>query len=191
MAASLQAYRRPAAEIRAQPDRRQDHGYAVAVLGALYHRAQSGEGQMIEVPMLETLASFFLTDHLFGRTFHPPIGTMGYNRIINKYRHPFPTLDGYICALPYTDRHWERFFELAERPDLAKEPKFTDKRLRAAHFDELYQVLDEILRFRTTKEWLKLFDEADIPAIPVNTLEDLLEDEHLNATGFFTERASH
>ncbi len=161
---------------------------AVAVLGALYHRTQSGEGQMIEVPMLETLASFFLTDHLFGRTFDPPTGTMGYDRIINKYRHPFPTKDGYICALPYTDKHWERFFEMANRPDLAKEPKFVDKRQRAAHFDELYQVLDSILKIRTTKEWLALFDEADIPAMPVNTLEGLLEDEHLTATGFFTQR---
>ena len=78
----------------------------IAVLGALYHRKCTGEGQMIEVPMLETLASFWLTEHLFGETWTPGRGAMGYDRIINKFRHPFPTKDGYICALPYTDAHW-------------------------------------------------------------------------------------
>ena len=48
--------------------------------------------------MLETLASFWLTEHLFGATWRPERGAMGYDRIINKFRHPFPTKDGYICA---------------------------------------------------------------------------------------------
>jgi formyl-CoA transferase len=147
----------------------------IAVLGALYHRKCTGEGQMIEVPMLETLASFWLTEHMFGR-------------IINKYRHPFPTNNGYVCALPYTDAHWATFFEIVERPDLAKDPRFCDRNVRPKHFSELYQVLDSLLKHRTTEEWLEAFDKADIPAMPVRTLEELLEDPHLKATGFFTER---
>ena len=160
----------------------------IAVLGALYHRKCTGEGQMIEVPMLETLASFWLTEHLFGATWTPGRGEMGYDRIINKYRHPFPTKDGYVCALPYTDAHWKTFFELAGRPDLAQEKKFTDKYERPKHFSELYQVLDQLLKDRSTAEWLEAFDKADIPAMPVLTMEQLLEDPHLAATGFFTER---
>lgn len=161
---------------------------AMAVLAALFHRERTGEGQTIEVPMLETLASFWLTEHLFGGTWRPARGDMGYDRIINKFRHPFPTLDGHICALPYTDRHWISFFELAGRPDLAQEKRFVDKMERAKHFSELYQVLDSLLKHRTTADWLELFDKADIPAMPVNTLEELLEDPHLKATGFFAER---
>ena len=126
---------------------------------------------MIEVPMLETLASFWLTEHLFGETWNPGRGSMGYDRIINKYRHPFPTNDGYICALPYTDAHWVRFFEIVERPDLAKDPRFCDRTVRPKHFSELYQVLDSLMKHRSTQEWLDAFDEADIPAMPVNTLE--------------------
>ena len=99
----------------------------IAVLGALYHRKCTGEGQMIEVPMLETLASFWLTEHLFGATWMPARGTMGYDRIINKFRHPFPTKDGYVCALPYTDAHWLTFFEIVERPDLARDKRFADR----------------------------------------------------------------
>ncbi len=161
---------------------------AVAVLAALVHRERTGEGQMIEVPMLETLAAFWLTEHLFGATWRPQRGDMGYDRIINKYRHPFPTANGYICALPYTDKHWETFFALAGREDLKSDPRFNNKLERAKHFSELYQVLDTVLKHRPTEEWLELFDKADIPAMPVNTLEQVLEDPHLKATGFFTER---
>ena len=160
----------------------------IAVLGALYHRKGTGEGQMIEVPMLETLASFWLTEHLFGETWRPGRGSMGYDRIINKYRHPFPTKDGYICALPYTDAHWVTFFGIVERPDLAKDPRFCDRTVRPRHFSELYQVLDSLMKHRTTQEWLDAFDQADIPAMPVRTLEELFDDPHLKATGFFTER---
>jgi formyl-CoA transferase len=113
---------------------------------------------------------------------------MGYDRIINKYRHPFPTKNGYVCALPYTDAHWQTFFEIVDRPDLAKDPRFADRNVRPKHFSELYQVLASLLQHRTTEEWLEAFDKADIPAMPVSTLEDLLEDPHLKATGFFTER---
>jgi crotonobetainyl-CoA:carnitine CoA-transferase CaiB-like acyl-CoA transferase len=137
--------------------------------------------------MFETMASFWLTEHLFGATWQPPRGDMGYDRIINKFRHPFPTKDGYICALPYTDQHWIAFFELAGRPDLAKEKKFVDRLERARHFSELCQVLDGLLKERTTAEWLELLDRADIPAMPVRLLEELTEGPHLRATGFFSE----
>src|ERR1700730_14316786 len=160
----------------------------IAVLGALYHRKCTGEGQMIEVPMLETLASFWLTEHLFGATWTPDRGAMGYDRIINKYRHPFPTKDGYVCALPYTDQHWITFFDIVERPDLAQDKRFADRTERPKHFSELYQVLDSLLKHRTTEEWLEAFDKADIPAMPVRTLEELFDDPHLKATGFFTAR---
>ncbi|HJQ60776.1 MAG TPA: CoA transferase, partial [Vineibacter sp.] len=132
--------------------------------------------------------SFWMTEHLFGETFQPPTGTMGYDRIINKFRKPFKTMDGYICALPYTDKHWERFFEIAGRADLGKDPRFKDGPTRAQHYSALYQVLDSLLLNRSTGEWLALFDEADIPAMPVNSLEDLRRDLHLEATGFFVER---
>jgi formyl-CoA transferase len=74
----------------------------------------------------------------------------------------------------------------AARP--RRDPRFCDRNVRPKHFSELYQVLDSLLQHRTTEEWLGAFDKADIPAMPVRTLEELLEDPHLVATGFFTER---
>jgi len=158
---------------------------AIAVLGALYHRQRTGEGQLIEVPMFETMTSFWLTEHLFGATWRPIRGDMGYDRIINKFRHPFPTKDGYVCVLPYTDQHWITFFGLAGRPDLATETKFVDRLERAKHFSELYQVLDTLLKERTTAEWLEVLGALDIPCGPANSLTDLLDDDYLAETGFF------
>jgi formyl-CoA transferase len=60
--------------------------------------------------------------------------------------------------------------------------------VRARHFTELYQVLGSLLEHRSTAEWLELFDKADIPAMPVHSMEQLMEDPHLKATGFFTDR---
>lgn len=161
---------------------------AIATLGALVHRQKTGEGQKIEVPMFETMTAFWMTEHLFGETFKPAIGTMGYDRIINKYRHPFETKDGHICVLPYTDRHWARYFEIVGRPDLAADNRFTDAQQRARRYNELYQIMDEVMRARPTAEWVALLEAADIPVMAVRSLEDLLDDQHLTAVGFYTER---
>lgn len=161
---------------------------AIATLGALVHRQKTGEGQKIEVPMFETMTAFWMTEHLFGETYKPAIGTMGYDRIINKYRHPFETRDGHICVLPYTDRHWARYFEIVGRPDLAADNRFTDAQQRARRYNELYQIMDEVMRAKTTQEWVALMEAADIPVMAVRSLEELLHDPHLDAVGFYTER---
>ena len=161
---------------------------AIATLGALVHRQKTGEGQKIEVPMFETMTAFWMTEHLFGETFKPAIGTMGYDRIINKFRHPFETKDSHICVLPYTDRHWARYFEIVGRPDLAADNRFTDAQQRARRYNELYQIMDQVMRAKPTAEWVELLEAADIPVMAVRSLEDLLDDQHLNAVGFYTER---
>ena len=159
----------------------------IAVLGALHHRNSTGEGQMIEVPMFETLASFWLQSTYLAPRGHRNGARWATTESSTSSVNRFLLSDGYICALPYTDKHWVAFFEIAERPDLATD-RFVDRNERAKHFDELYQILGALLKHRTTNEWLEMFDKADIPAMPVRTLEELLDDPHLRATGFFTER---
>ena len=158
---------------------------AVAVLAALVHRARTGEGQCIEVPMFETLVAFNLFEHLYGKTYEPPRGSMGYPRALSPDRRPYRTRDGWIGALPYTDRHWTALFEIADRPDLAVDPRFATLPSRLAHIDEVYAVLAELLAERTTAQWLEAFDNVNIPSMPVNHPDDLLDDPHLAATGFW------
>lgn len=160
---------------------------AGAIPMALYERERSGRGQAIEVPMFETLVSFTLIEHLGGRSFVPPRGGMGYVRLLTPHRRPYATRDGYIALLPYTDAQWQRFFALAGRADLAADARYADTASRARHYDALYADLAEIVAQSSTAEWLARLADADIPHSRVNRLDDLFDDPHLQATGFFRE----
>ena len=157
-----------------------------AVSAALFHRERTGKGQSIEVPMFETMAQFVLGDHLAGFTFDPPLGPSGYPRLLAKERRPYATRDGYVCALIYNDKQWKSFFDLIGKPEILEtDPRFADLGSRTRHIDELYQLVGEILATRTTAEWLKALDDADIPVMPMHTVESILEDPHMKAIDFF------
>ncbi|MDB5672956.1 MAG: CoA transferase [Alphaproteobacteria bacterium] len=163
--------------------------YAViAVTTALFHREKTGIAQHIEVPMFESMAQFALGDHIGGRAFVPPIAPMGYARTLTKERRPFPTKDGHICVIVYTDGHWRAFAKVLGRPDLMeKDERFKDFTNRTIHADHCFEVVRQAMAGKTTAEWLAILEEADIPAGPLNTLESLFDDPHLAATGFFVE----
>jgi crotonobetainyl-CoA:carnitine CoA-transferase CaiB-like acyl-CoA transferase len=84
-------------------DKTTSQAFTIAILAALLERERSGIGQDIEVPMYETLVANVMVEHLFGETFQPPIGTVGYKRILISERRPYRTKDGYFALLPYTD----------------------------------------------------------------------------------------
>jgi crotonobetainyl-CoA:carnitine CoA-transferase CaiB-like acyl-CoA transferase len=151
--------------------------YAIAM--ALYHRERTGEGQAIEVPMFETMVSYLLVEQLYGMTFEPPLGNATYPRTTSPHRRPYRTADGYISVVVYTDAQWQRFFRLAGRPDLLDDDRFGTIAGRTQHIDDLYRVVGELLRPRPTAEWLRLLEQADIPAMAVKTTDELLEDPHL------------
>lgn len=157
--------------------------YSVAM--ALYERERSGRGQAIEVPMFETMVSFTLIEHMAGETYYPARESMGYERVLAEHRKPYRTKDGYIGLLPYTAEQWARFFEAAGRPEMAADPRVTDPALRSQSINELYGLLARIVTERTTAEWVELLGAADIPVTPVLSPENLLDDEHLQAIGFF------
>jgi crotonobetainyl-CoA:carnitine CoA-transferase CaiB-like acyl-CoA transferase len=90
-----------------------------------------------------------------------------------------------MTLLPYTDRHWRSFFELAGRPELAGDARFRDAKARSGNIGELYAIMAEMVARRTTAEWLALLGKAEIPCAKVVSLEEILEDPHLTATGFW------
>jgi crotonobetainyl-CoA:carnitine CoA-transferase CaiB-like acyl-CoA transferase len=159
-----------------------------AVLAGLFHRARSGQGQCVEVPMFETMVNFNMVEHLYGRAYEPARGRTGYPRTLSPDRRPYATLDGYIGVLPYTDRQWHAFFELAERPDLAADPRYQSMNKRLANIDALYADTSQVLATRTSAQWLAALDSANIPAMPVHDPDALPEDVHLAAGGFWAIR---
>lgn len=156
-----------------------------ALTMALFHRERTGEGQEVNVPMFETMVQFHMLEHLYGGNFDPPLGPIGYPRAISPNRHPYETKDGMIGVLPYIDKQWRAFFEMAGRPELMEDPRFSNIEARLDNIDAVYEVLSDIIKTRTSAEWLADLDAASIPAVPINGPEDLLEDEHLKATGFW------
>ena len=157
--------------------------YAIAL--ALFHRERTGLGQQVQVPMLETMVSFLAQEHLGGAVFAPTVGRMGYEPIRQGMRRPFRTSDGYLCVLPYSDANWLQFFTVIARPDLASDPGFATMRGRQADIGRVYEEIGRQIAQRSNAEWLKLLDGTDIPHAVLNDLEDLLDDPHLAATGFW------
>lgn len=157
--------------------------YAVAM--ALFHRERTGEGQRVDVGMFEAFTAFLMQEHLQGRAFEPPIGPAGYSRLLTTHRRPYPTADGYICVVPYTDRHWRAFFRLVGRPELAADERFASLRERTKNIDALYGIVAEVLPAKTTAEWLTLMTEADIAAMQMHDVDSVIDDPHIKAVGLF------
>jgi crotonobetainyl-CoA:carnitine CoA-transferase CaiB-like acyl-CoA transferase len=158
---------------------------ALAILAGLRHRERTGEGQRIDVPMFETMASFVLGDHLGGLTFDPPLDQGGYRRILSRGRKPFATADGYLCAVIYTDQQWQRFRSLLGADSGLADPAFDSFAGRQERADELNWRLGEIFATRTTAAWQEALNAADIPCMPLHSLASIMDDPHLKAVGFF------
>lgn len=157
-----------------------------AITAGLLHRERTGEGQFIEVPMLECVTSFNLVEHLYDHAFEPPVGQWAYQRVANPNRKPYKTKDGYIGLLPYTDKQWDQFFAAAGMSEtFGKDPRFSDYATRAKHISELYALVGEVCETKTTQEWLDLLKPLSIPVVKTARLDDLPDDEHLKAVGFF------
>lgn len=152
---------------------------------ALYGRTRTGEGCSIEIPMFENLVKFVLEEHLYLKTFVPPLGETGDPRLLDPLGKPIPTRDGWICISANTNDQAFAFFDAIGRPELKTDPRFSTIPARFAHVAEYYQVRMAELKKKTTAEWLELFERGDVPAMPYHTLDSLLDDPHLKDVGFF------
>ncbi|MBT6278087.1 MAG: CoA transferase [Chromatiales bacterium] len=152
---------------------------------ALFHRERTGEGQKVHVPMYESFTAFVMSEHMQGRAYEPPIGEAGYGRMLTPHRRPYPTADGYVCVLPYNNKHWRAFFTVAGRPELADDERFADQTSRSTHIDALYEIVAGIVQTRTSADWLETLEAADVPVMPMHTPDDLFECPHLQAVDMF------
>ena len=159
-----------------------------ATLAALLHREKTGEGQFVQVPMLESFTFFNMVENLYGETFLPGNGKLAYTRSINANRKPYKTKDGYVGLVPYSDQQWEAFFEMGGRTGVFDDPRFSTYQARTENITELYAIIGEVALQKTTDEWLDLLDEANIPSMRFNEMADVLTDEHLEAVNFFQTR---
>jgi crotonobetainyl-CoA:carnitine CoA-transferase CaiB-like acyl-CoA transferase len=155
-----------------------------AILAAVVSRYQTGVGQAVEIPMFETLTQYVLGEHMSGASYDPPLGPTGYARLLVKERRPYRTLDGYLCVLIYTDRHWQKFLELIGQAELFKEdPRFANIGARSMHINDLYAMVAQAILTDTSQIWMARLNEADIPCMQMHDVDSLLNDPHLLAVG--------
>ena len=160
---------------------------AIALLAAVLNARETGRGQAVEISMFETLAQFVMGDHLSGRSFEPPLGSAGYERLVAPHRRPYATADGYLSVLIYNDKHWRAFFNVIGRPELRNAPMFCNHGARADNISAVYAFVAEVMGTRSTDDWVAALEAADIPAARLHTVESLVDDPHLRQVGFFPE----
>jgi crotonobetainyl-CoA:carnitine CoA-transferase CaiB-like acyl-CoA transferase len=152
-----------------------------AVSAALVHRERTGKGQMVEVPMLETITAFNSIEMLGGHAFDPPIGPAGYKRM--KERRPVRTRDGWLTMLPYSGENWCIFFEAVGHPECIEQFAVRDSVSRAQNIDRIYNKMAEIAITRTTAEWEELLLRIDVPHAAFAKITEIAEQPHLKAVG--------
>jgi crotonobetainyl-CoA:carnitine CoA-transferase CaiB-like acyl-CoA transferase len=142
-----------------------------SILAALIYRTTTGLGQRIEIPMFDSVLAFNLVEHLSRAAV--PGGESGYIRILNPFRRPHKTLDGHIAMLPYSDKSWSDLYHAVGHEHELDDPWFV-KRLENPR--PVYASLAKILLTRTSAEWLDLADKLGIPAGPVPTMDEIVDD---------------
>ncbi len=160
---------------------------ANGILLALYHRQQTGKGQMVDVSMLDCQVA--VMDSHIGKYFstgivQKPIGN----------RHPtvtplesFKTQDGYVIAAVGNEKTWEKFCTLLNVSHLLTDERFLTNNLRTKYRDELKKPLAEVFLTKASAEWIKLLEETGIPCGIINTIDKVVEDEQVLARDMIVE----
>jgi crotonobetainyl-CoA:carnitine CoA-transferase CaiB-like acyl-CoA transferase len=157
---------------------------------ALFHRERTGQGQAVHVPMMETILSFALVEHLWHGVQGEPEKGVGYPRMLTPHRRPYQTKDGFISVIAVSTAQWKTVFEAMDVGHLIEDPRFATIAGRSDNVDALYGTLTEGMLKKTTAEWISILRPKDIPCGPANSLLDLFDDDYLKETGFF-EKADH
>lgn len=178
----------PEAELRPLPSYLADKTCglfaAIATLAALRHKEQTGEGQYVAVPMLESFTGFLMAEHLYGETFIPPTSGFGFTTAITPHRKPMKTKDGWLTVNPANAAQSAKFMELGGLPGAYESERMTSKTSGREKVAEYYAMMGEAAASHTTEEWMALGAENSIPVMRANTAKGIFEDAQLSQTLF-------
>jgi crotonobetainyl-CoA:carnitine CoA-transferase CaiB-like acyl-CoA transferase len=149
---------------------------AFAILVALRAREQTGEGQFLDVSMLDSMISAMssnFANYLGSGEVPVPLGT-AFKQIV-PYR-TFPTSDRDIAVAVASDKLWAAFCRAIGKPELTEDPRFRSNPLRVQNRRELEPMLIELFRTRTCREWEERLESQGVPCTPVRTLDEVCAD---------------
>ena len=148
----------------------------IGILSALRHRDQTGEGQLIDVGMLDCQVA--ILENAMVRYF----STGDIPRPLGR-RHPaitpfevFESADGYVVIAIGNNELWRKFCEHVGHPELIDDERFNTNALRTENHESLFPILAEIMRRRTTDAWVEALEAIGVPCGPVNTVDKVAND---------------
>ena len=156
---------------------------AVAILGALHHRTKTGEGQHIDMSLLDTQVAMLANQGSnYLTSGNVPVRQGNSHPTIVPYQN-FATKDGYMILAVGNDSQFTSFCKAVDMPGLAKDPRFTTNPQRVENREELVPIVAGIIVGRTTEEWVALLESNGVPGGPINDIEGVFADEHVAARG--------
>lgn len=157
----------------------------IAAMAALRHKEQTGEGQFVCVPMLETFTGFLMAEHLYNQTYIPPTGKYGHVTTVTPHRKPYKTKDGWLSVLPASQAQSLKFLELGGFPNAYESERFLSAP-KGSRVDVYYAMMDDAALRYTTDEWMLICAENSIPAMRANEVSQIVDDPQLKQTLFET-----
>ena len=159
----------------------------IGILSALKHRDQTGEGQLIDVGMLDCQVA--ILENAMVRYF----STGDIPRPLGR-RHPaitpfevFESADGYVVIAIGNNELWRKFCEHVDMPELIDDERFHTNALRTENHESLFPILAEIMRRRTTDMWVEALEAIGVPCGPVNTVDKVANDPQVLARDMIAE----
>jgi CoA:oxalate CoA-transferase len=153
----------------------------IGLLTALYHKEHTGEGQRLELSLLDCQVALLENPMMryFATGVCPkPAGNR--HASIAPYS-AYPTKDGHMIVAAGNDLHWQRFCMAVGREELIKDERFLTNRLRVDNYGELEPIVVSILKTATTAEWIDLLESKGVPCGPINSVEAVANDPQVKA----------
>jgi crotonobetainyl-CoA:carnitine CoA-transferase CaiB-like acyl-CoA transferase len=155
----------------------------VAVLAALRHRDLTGQGQRIDLALLDTQVAWLInegTNYLLSGRVPRRLGNEHPNIVPYKV---FESSDGYVILAVGNDAQFQKWCRFAGADELAADPRFATNSLRVRHRQELYALMPACMRRRSSREWIEGLAALGVPCSPVNTIDQVFEDPQVRARG--------
>lgn len=155
----------------------------IAVLAALAHRDRTGEGQYIDMALLDVQVALLANMNTnFLASGKPPVRWGNAHPNIVPYQ-TFQTRDGWIIVAVGNDGQFRKFVEAGGQPELADDERFATNPSRVRHRDTLVPILAEMVKARDKADWIGALEAAGVPCGPINDLDEVFDNEQVVARG--------
>lgn len=160
---------------------------AYGILGALVERGRTNKGRLVEVTMLDSMISFSAAQFAIAATMKRLPGKESRAALSQSYALPCADGKAVVIHLSSPEHFWTNLLAAIERPELGKDERFCERRLRIANYELLKQELRVAFSARARDEWVEILDRNDVPCAPAYNLDEVRSDPQVRHLDIFEE----